>query len=124
MAYAETESVALTTDGSGDCTAYTTKLFTGVVRAVIYTKTNFDNGVDFVVTGETTGQIIWDADDVNASTVACPKQATHLNTTGAAATYDGTRAALADIVVVNERLKIVVASGGAAKTGAIRVVVG
>lgn len=125
MAYAETESVSVTTDASGDATSYTTALYTGVVRAVVYTKSTYDNGVDFAITGEKTGQVIWTGTDVNASTTVCPKQATHLNTSGAAALYAAAGSAvLADVVLANERIKIIVAQGGNAKVGAFRVVIG
>lgn len=124
MAYAETESVTIAVDASGDATAYTSKLYTGVVRAVIYTKTDYANGVDVAITGETTGQAILTGTDVNATATFCPKQAVH-TTAGAAALYAaGGVAVLADIVLVNERIKFVVSSGGVSKTGAFRVVVG
>jgi hypothetical protein len=125
MAFADTESITVTTNSSGDATAYTTKEFSGPVRVAIYTKNNYANGVDFTITGDVTGQTIWVGTDVNASTTVCPKQATHLNSSGAAALYaSGGTAVLADVVLSNERIKVVVAQGGNATSGAFRFVVG
>lgn len=124
MAYAETESVTVTTDASGDATSYTSSLYTGSVRAMIYTKSTYDNGVDFTITGEKTGQTIWTEADVNASKTICPKQATH-STAGVASLYVAAGTAVqADVVLVNERIRIVIAQGGNAKAGAFRVVIG
>lgn len=117
--------VTLTTDASGDATGYTEDVGSGgEVKQILYTKTDFANGVDFVITGETTGVVIWDQDDVNASELSAPQAATELNTTGAAATYDGTRVVLKPIVVANERIKVVVASGGDTKIGTVDIWIG
>lgn len=124
MAYAETETITVTTDASGEATVLSTKDYTGTVRLIKYTKTNYEDTADFTITSVTTGQTLWAQSNVTASTSVCPKQATHLNTTGVAATYDGTRAALDDIVLAGEKISIVVAQGGNVKTGAFRVVVG
>ncbi len=124
MAYADTESVTIAVDASGDATAYTTKLYTGVVRAVSYTKSNYANGVDFAITGDVTGQTVWTENDVNSSKTVCPKQATH-STAGVASLYAaGGTAIQADVVLVNERIKFVISSGGVSTSGAFRVIVG
>lgn len=121
--YAERHVVALTTDASGDVIGYT-PVVTGKIVSISYVKTDFANGVDFIVSGESSGIIIWDEDDVNASAVRAPRQATHLHTSGAAALYAATgQTVLGDIVVANERVKIVVAQGGSVKTGAVHVIV-
>ena len=122
MSFARTESVTVTTDASGDATAYTSGVYNGKVSIVAYTKSDYDNGVDFVVSGEVTGQLIWDEDNVNSSKTVAPRQASH-TIAGIASVYAGTDGALTDIFVVNERIKFVVAAGGNAKSGAFRVVV-
>ena len=121
MAYAERHTVTVTTNASGAGTGYT-PVVTGRIIAIIYSKTDFADGVDFTITSETTGQTIWSQENVNASATVAPRQATH-STAGVAATYDGTRAVLAAVVVANERVKISVASGGNTKTGTFYVIV-
>lgn len=121
--YVERHAVAVTTDGSGDATAYT-PVVTGSILSIQYVKTDFANGVDFVVTTETTAQSVWSENDVNASTVRCPRQAIH-STAGAALLYAaGGTAQVAPIYAAGERVKFVVASGGATKTGTFYVTVG
>lgn len=127
MAYAERHSVTVTTDASGDATAFlpseSGKSLTGRIITIIYDKDDFANGVDFDVTMEGTGETVWDEDDVNASKTVAPRQATH-DTAGAAALYADAGEAVNDyIVAANDRVKIVVASGGNAKSGTFTVVV-
>ena len=121
--YAQRYIVSLTTAADGSATGYT-PVVTGKIAAISYVKTDFADGVDFVVSGEDSGLIIWDEDNVNASAIRAPKQATHLNTSGAAALYAaGGAAVLSDIMIANERTKVVVASGGDTKTGAVHIIV-
>jgi hypothetical protein len=123
MSYATRHLVSLTTDGDGAATGYTPEV-TGVVRSISYVKTDFADGVDFTITSDITLQTIWTESNVNAAKTVCPKQATH-TTVGVAALYaGGGSAVLADVVVANERIKIVIAAGGDTKTGAFHVVMG
>lgn len=123
MAFPRVFSVALTTDSSGDVTAYTPHVHGEIVN-LIYIKTDFANGVDFVITTEKTLQIVWDEDSVDAAKTVSPRQATH-STAGVAATYDdvGGNAINGPIYAVVERIKIVIANGGSVKTGVIKVIV-
>lgn len=121
MSYAQTVSVEVTTNGDGDATAYSPHL-TGLISQIRYVKTDFANGVDFDVTVNETGQVVWDQDDVNDSATVAPRQAAH-TTAGVAATYDGTYPVLEPIAVANARIKIVVGSGGATKTGTFHITV-
>lgn len=117
--------VSLVTDASGDVTAYT-PAFYGKIATIRYVKdgtTPFDNGVDFTLTNETTGEVIWDEDDVNASATRAPRQATH-DTVGAASLYAAAGEPVEDkIVVGGHRVKIVVAQGGNVKTGVVYIIV-
>lgn len=115
--FARTVSVTATTDGSGDATVYT-EAVNGLLSQCRYIKAssgNFDNGVTFAITSEATGETLWAEAAVNASATRAPRQAVH-TTAGVAATYDGTRATL-DMIAIAGRIKVVVSSGGAAKTG-------
>lgn len=123
MSYAERHVVTLTTDGSGDATGYTPTV-TGRVSAIHYVKTDFATGVDFTITSEATGQSIWTELNVDASTVRAPRQPIH-GQDGTASLYAAAGEPVEDhIVLANDRVKIVIANGGATKTGTFHVVIG
>lgn len=110
--------LAVTTAADGTATAYFPRV-RGFVEQIQYVKPgsgNFDDGVDFAITGETTGQGIWTEANVNASATKAPRLPTH-TLVGVAATLDGTVAALAKIALSAERVKVVIAQGGNAKSG-------
>lgn len=106
--------IPLTTDASGDCIAYSDSI-KGVINTLRYIKNNFENGVDFTVTMEATGQSIWAESDVNASATRAPRQVTHSPTGEASDNAD------AAMVIANDRIKVVVAQGGNVKSGALHV---
>lgn len=107
--------VNVTTAADGSATVYSDYL-SGKLSQISYVKTDFDNGSTFTITVESSGQTVWGETGVNASATRAPRQATH-STAGVAATYDGTRAVLDKIAIQEDRIKIVIASGGNAKTG-------
>lgn len=117
-------TVTVTTNSSGDGTGYTSGNVNGVVHAVRYVKTDYANGVDFVITGESSAIEILTGTDVNASATYEPRAATH-SIAGAALLYAAGGAAVSNpIPVAGERVKIVVAQGGDTKTGTFHVFVG
>lgn len=123
MSYAERHAVAVTTDSSGDFTGYTPTI-TGRIIAVIYTKVDFADGVDFTITADVTGQNIWTESTVNAAKTVAPRQPTH-SQVGVASLLVAAGEPVEDyIVVANERVEVVVADGGDTKTGTITVIVG
>ena len=123
MSYAERHTVTITTEASGDATGYT-PVVTGFLSQIRYVKTDFDNGVDFTITAEATGETLWTEITVNASATRAPRQATH-GTDGAASLYAGAGTAIQDkIALANDRVKIVVAQGGNAKVGTFHIVIG
>lgn len=114
--------VPVTTDASGDATAYSPYL-SGYIHEIHYIKTDFADGVDFTITAEATGETIWTQSDVNAAVVRAPRQATH-STVGVAALYASGGVAVNDrIALGRDRVKIVVGSGGNTKSGAFHIVV-
>lgn len=116
--YAERHDIALTTNSGGACTAYSPPGLTGRVLGVTYTKTDFADGSTITITSEATGAAILTLTAQNSSGSWFPRPAVHDATGGAIAdAYDAR-------VVVNDRVKVVVASGGNAKTGTVTVVVG
>lgn len=123
MSFAQRITVSVTTDSSGDATAYSAVVPYGLLSQVRYNKTDFANGSTFTITSEATGETLWAESAVNASATRAPRQATH-STAGAAALYAAGGAAVLDkIAIVNDRIKIVVASGGDTKTGSFVFVI-
>lgn len=116
MSFADRIAVTVTTDASGDATAYT-PVVTGKLSQIRYVKSDFAAGVDFTITAEATGETLWAQNDVNASSTVAPRQATH-STAGVAALYAASGTAVLDkIALANDRIKIVIAQGGNAKSG-------
>lgn len=93
----------------------------GHISAIRYVKTDYANGVDFVITGEKSGIAVLTGTDVNASATFAPRHAT-CDVAGAASLYAaGGEPVEALIPVAGERLQIAVAQGGASKTGTFHV---
>lgn len=114
--------VTVTTASDGTATAYSPYL-SGYIHAIQYVKTDYADGVDFTITAEATGETIWTQSDVNAAAVKAPRQATHSNV-GVAALYASGGTAVNDrIALGRDRVKIVLAQGGNAKTGKFIIIV-
>jgi hypothetical protein len=112
--HASRQTITVTTAADGSATVYSTNV-TGRLVSLRYVKdetTPWDNGGGITVTGETTGLAILIAANVNATTTWYPM-------VPASKAADGTASTLTEQspVLVNERVKIVVASGGNAKVG-------
>lgn len=121
MAYAQRYTVSVTTAGDGSATAYS-PVATGLLSQIRYVKTDFADGVDFTITAEATGETLWTEANVNASATKAPRQPSH-GTDGAASLYAAAGTAVqVPIALANDRVKIVIASGGAAKTGTFHIV--
>lgn len=121
--YAVRSTVTVTTDASGVGEGFTVHL-NGRIHQIRYVKVDFENGVDFTITNEATGETIWAENNVDASKTVAPRQPTS-TTAGAAAVYtDDDKPVLDHIVVAGDRIKIAVASGGNAKSGVFHVVAG
>lgn len=115
--YAERHSVTVTTDASGDATAYSGYL-TGAIHSISYVKTDFADTVDFTITADVSGQSLWTDTNTTASETVRPVLAASVGGTGAASTLTEV-----PVVLVNERVKIVVAQGGDTKTGAFHIII-
>lgn len=124
MSYASRETVSVTTAADGTATGYSSAL-TGKISTIFYVKPgsgSFSDGVDFTITAETTGQNIWTENNVNASTIRAPRQATH-GVDGVASLYAAAGLAVqAPIALAGERIKFAIASGGDTKNGQFIVV--
>lgn len=114
--------VPVTVDASGDATAYSPVL-SGSLISFRYVKDDFADGVDFTITAEDTGETLWAESNVNASATRHPRAATH-STAGAASLYaSGGTAVNGKIALSQDRVKIVVASGGNATSGTFHITV-
>lgn len=118
--------VTVTTASDGTATAYSPRGVNGKIHQIEYVKdgnTPYTDGVDFTITGEATGINLWTESNVNASAVRAPRQATH-SQVGVASLYASAGTAVqAPIAMANDRVKIVLAQGGAAKVGAFHILV-
>ena len=115
-------AVPVVTAADGSFTGYTPFL-SGRIAQIHYLKTDFADGVDFTITAEATGETIWTESDVNAAKVCRPRGATH-SSAGVASLYAASGTAVNDMIRLSrDRVKIVIAQGGNAKSGAFHVVV-
>ena len=114
--------VPVTVDASGDATVYSPVL-SGKLISFRYVKDDFADGVDFTITAEATGETLWAEENVNASATRHPRAAT-ASTAGAASLYASGGTAVNDkIGLSQDRVKIVVASGGNATSGTFHITV-
>lgn len=123
MGYFRRLAVTVTTDALGAGVGYTEEPVNGYIHEIVYDKTDFADGSTMTVTGDSTGTAIWTESAVNADAVRLPRTQV-CGPTGTALTYDGTRIVAEPVALADERVKIVVASGGDKKTGVFYVVVG
>ncbi len=115
-------AIAVTTASDGSATAYS-PYFSGFIQDIQYVKTDFADGVDFTITAEAYGRTLWAENDVNAAAIRAPRQPTH-TTAGVASLYASGGTAVNDkIALSRDRVKVVIASGGATKTGTFIVMV-
>lgn len=114
MAFPQSTSVTVTTASDGSATGYTANI-RGKIIAVKYLKVDYADGVDFTITTETSLRDVWVDTNINATETVVPKELND-GSTGSDLTgvYDHIR-------VFNERVKIVIASGGDTKTGTFTV---
>lgn len=110
------QTVSVTTAADGSATAYSDNI-TGAIHSIHYVKNNFDDGVDFTITLEATGESLWTDTNVNASEKVYPLVAGNLGANGAASIVTEV-----PIYAANDRVKIIIAAGGNVKTGAFRIV--
>lgn len=121
MSYALRLTIPVVTDGSGAATVYS-DVASGKICQIRYVKTDFADGSTMTVTLEATGESVWTESSVNASATRAPRQPTH-SSAGAAALYAAAGTAVNDkIAMAQDRVKIVIASGGATKSATFHVV--
>jgi len=115
----------VTTDASGNAEVFAPIAGTasGKIHSICYVKdgsTPFDNGVDFAITLNTTGENVWTESNVNASTTRYPRAATHKED-GAAYAGGDLEAFREPIAMGRDKVKITISSGGNTKKGVFHV---
>ena len=123
MAYIRSEAVVLTTTSGGAATGFT-PVVNGFIRAFRYSG-GFDATADITITGDDTGQpILTLTNQADVVATLHPRQATH-DIVGAASLFAGAGEPVeSEIPIADERIKIVVAQGGNAKTGTLTFWIG
>lgn len=125
--YIERHEVAVTTNGSGAFTGYTAKV-TGIVHQIRYVPDGsapLDTGADVDITGEVTGTVLLDKDNIGTAAFnVAPRQPTHDTGLAASLYASGGEPVEAPIAMADERIKVVIASGGSAKAGTFHIWVG
>lgn len=123
MQYPRRYSVTVTTAADGTATAYL-EPGTGEIVLIGYTKDDYADTVDFTITTELSLQNVWVESNVTASAVRCPRQPTHDPDDGTGRLYAAAGLPVgAPVYAAEERIKIVLAAGGSAKTGTFTVIV-
>jgi hypothetical protein len=123
MPYAERHVVPIETDGAGAATVYS-PVISGRVMAVRYTKGNLATTAAITISAEATGEALC-SEVFTADTTRYPRVPTHTASGGvvlfgSTVTYGVNE----PMVVAQDRLKVVVASGGASVAGSISFVIG
>lgn len=125
MSFIQRLAIAVTTAADGSFTGYSDRV-TGRIMSIRYVKdgsNGFADGSSITLTAEATGESIWSETAVNASATRAPRQATH-SIAGAASLFAAAGTAVTDkIALANDRVKVVIASGGNAKVGTFYVTV-
>lgn len=118
-------TVSLTTDASGDVTAYTTGTF-GQVLAVRYVPdatSPLATGATLTITDNTTGLQVLAVSNLGLSARDFAPRMFTMTTTGGIALYTGGGESVLDPVPVAGAIKVVVAAGGNAKIGTVYIFV-
>lgn len=120
MPYVKRHRIAVTTAENGSATYYTPEV-TGRLVGITYTKDDFAAGVDFAITGETTGINIWTQTNVDASVTVSPKMPTH--TQAGVENNTAGDVLLSDIFLAQERIKLAITNGGDSKSGTFDILI-
>lgn len=120
MSYVERHAIAIATDASGNCTAYS-PVVQGLLHQISYVPDGTNplaTGADLTLTEEDSALPL--VTKLNIGTAAfsmAPRQPTHAVADGAALLYAAAGAAVAVPIAVKGRLKFVIAQGGNTLSG-------
>lgn len=112
----------ITTSSGGAATVYS-EPFVGLLHAVIYMpgSSGIDTGATVTLTDDVTGHALWSKSSAGTSTLSRLPRGATVGITDTALVYASTDA-VADRLPVTSRVKVVIASGGSAKSGAVVIV--
>lgn len=117
--------LTVTTASDGTVTAYTPRT-SGKLHSVHYVPDGtvpYTNTVDIAITAEATGESLVSRSNVSGAFVAYPRAPTSA-ADGTASLYAASGTAIQDrIALASDRVKIVLAQGGAAKVGVFHVLI-
>ena len=113
--------VPVTTTAGGAATAYTEPV-AGLVHAIWAENGDLDVGSDITITDEGTGHAIITITNLAADALYMPRGATH-DIAGVAKLYAAGGTAVGDRIPASGRIKVVVAAGGATKSGTFTIYV-
>ena len=115
--------IDLLTAADGTQTTYSDAPLRGLINAIRFVDTDLDNTLDLTITCEKSGAAVLTLTDQAGSATFAPRQPTH-DTIGAASLYAAAGEPVEALIpIAGERLKVIVAQGGAAKSGALHVYV-
>ena len=118
--------IALTGDGTGSATGFTSGPVSGRILQVLYTPgtAGFANASVITITGEETGTVI---QTITTSGTAAfqtrPKQNVS-GPTGTVGIYAAGATTMDDVIIANERVKVLASNIGANKSGTVSIIVG
>ena len=104
-------------------TVYSDKPANGYVTKVEFVAGHLTAQAEAALTGETTGVAIWSDIGTMVSSFSKEPRIQTCDTSGTAATFDGTRVVLDRIAIADERLKLVVTDTAKNRTGTFYVTV-
>lgn len=116
--------IDVTTDASGDATKYTPILdgYLHMFRYVPDGTNPLATGADIDLTGDQSGMVYVNQDNIGTSAYSKLPRAATCDETGAASLYAAGGEPVEDrMLIAGERLKLVVANGGNAKSGAFHL---
>ena len=113
------ESASIVTSAGGAATVYIGP-FTGTLESLVYAPGTIATGADVVCTLETSGEAIWTETNLGTSTIVRRPRVTPHGITGVAL---AALTVLEAPYLVNDRIKVVIAQGGATKTGGVEALI-
>lgn len=118
--------VALTGDGTGSATGYTSGPVSGRVMQVLYVpgSAGFQSGSVIAITGEETGTVIQTITTSGTAAFQTVPAQQVSGPTGTVGMYGAGATILQPVIIANERIKVLVSNGGANKSGTVSLLIG